>query len=143
MKSKKLTMIAFLMFLAVGSQKLQASSEFTFDKHGVGIDRVGNRYHSNADGSDVIKMVTGILRKANTSGHALDYNDVDAGWKMLKVADKNGNALGRFEVDPQGVVGYPRLFSTDPVKPIEDPVKQILLNELAAKLDAIEVPAHL
>lgn len=33
MKSKKLTIIAFLMFLAAGSQKLQASSEFTFDKH--------------------------------------------------------------------------------------------------------------
>lgn len=147
MKSKKLTIIAFLMFLAAGSQKLQASSEFTFDKHGVKIDSFGNRYHRNADGSDVIKEPAGFLHKIDASGNSLEYHAYDKvgriGWKVLRVVDEKGNCVGRYGVDPQGFIGHEGDRIGDPVVPIKDPELRKTISELAAKLDAIEVPAHL
>lgn len=156
MKSnKKFKITAFLMIFALGSQNQYASSP-TYDEHGIGTDSRGNRFYFNQDGSNVIKMsentiTPDLLRKTDASGHALDYNafkgdESHAGWKKLKVVDKQRNALDRYEVDPQGTV-FKAIFDSRtgmsrPLK-IEDPVQQHLLNELAAKLDAIEVPARL
>jgi hypothetical protein len=94
---------------------------------------------------------TDFLRKTDAWGNTLDYNDFQydqshTGWKKLKVAHKQGNALGRYEVDPQGTV-FKAVFDSrsgmsTPSK-IESFTQQRALNELAAELDAIEVPAHL